>query len=110
MDELAKLLATRRDARVAVIGPADVVSKYIRETQKSLDKVFDSSEQNAAILVLDDGDDLFGRRSEIDDHDGPVVFGVTELRAIPPELKQGLVVVKAPGGRRWALPRRGRRS
>jgi hypothetical protein len=108
MDELAKLLATRPDARVAVIGPADVVSKHIGETQKSLEETFESSEQNAAILVLDEADDLLGRRSEIDGHDGPVVLGVSRIGAIPPELRQGLVVVKAPGGRRWGLPRRRR--
>jgi SpoVK/Ycf46/Vps4 family AAA+-type ATPase len=52
MDELAKLLASRRDARVAVIGPAEVVSKYIGETKKSLDEGFYSAEEGAAILVF----------------------------------------------------------
>jgi len=106
MDELAKLLATRRDARVAVIGPADLVSKYIGETEKSLEETFDSSEQNAALLVLDESDDILGRRREIEGYDGPVVLSVSEIGAIPPELRQGLVVVKAPGGRWWGMARR----
>jgi SpoVK/Ycf46/Vps4 family AAA+-type ATPase len=109
MDELAKLLASRRDARVAVIGPAEVVSKYIGETKKSLDEGFYSAEEGAAILVFNEGDDLLGRRSEIDGHDGPVVLAVSEVRTIPPELRKGLVVVKAPAQRRWGLPRRRRR-
>jgi len=109
MDELAKLLATRRDVRVAVIGPAEVVAKYLGETEKSLGETFGSWEQGG-ILVLEKADDLIGRRSEIDGHDGPVVLGVSEIGAIPPELRQGLVVVKAPGGRRWGLPRRRRRG
>lgn len=36
MSELEKLLSTRRDVRVAVIGPEQVVSKYIGETEKNL--------------------------------------------------------------------------
>jgi SpoVK/Ycf46/Vps4 family AAA+-type ATPase len=110
MDELAKLLASRRDARVAVIGPAEVVSKYIGETEKSLDEAFDSPEEGVAILVFNEGDDLLGRRREIEGHDGPVVLAVSEIGTIPPELRKGLVVVRAPARRRWGLPRRRRRG
>ena len=101
MDELAKLLATRRDARVAVIGAAEVVSKYIGETEKTLARAFDAAERGGAVLFLDEADDLFGRRAEIEEHDGPVVLGVRSVRSLPPELRANLVVVRAPGGRWW---------
>ena len=39
MNELEKLLATRTDARVAVIGLPEVVSKYVGETEKNLEQV-----------------------------------------------------------------------
>jgi SpoVK/Ycf46/Vps4 family AAA+-type ATPase len=99
--ELVKLLATRRDARVAVIGRQEVVSKYIGETEKNLAQAFDAAERGGSILFVDEADDLFGRRAEIETHDGPVVLGVRNLRNVPRELRKGLVVVRAPVRRRW---------
>ncbi len=101
MNELEKLLSTRRDARVAVIGLEQVVSKYIGETEKNLARVFNRAERGGAILFFDESDDLFGKRDEIERHDGPVVLGVRSIRSIPPELRTGLVVVKAPRRRWW---------
>jgi hypothetical protein len=96
MNELEKLLATRPDARVAVIGVSEVVSKYIGETEKNLDRVLDDAERGGAILFFDESDDLFGKRTEIEQHDGPVVIGARSFDAIPEELRKGLVVVKVP--------------
>jgi AAA+ superfamily predicted ATPase len=101
MNELEKLLATRSDARVGVIGLSEVVSKYIGETEKNLAKVFDSAERGGAILFCDESDDLFGRRAEIEQHDGPVVIGARSIESIPDELRKGLVIVKAPRPRWW---------
>jgi hypothetical protein len=108
MDELAKLLATRRDARVAVIGSADAVSRYIGETEKSIGEVFDAAERPGAVLFIDEADDLFGKRAEIDQHDGPVVLGVRSIGSIPRELRTNLVVVRAPRGGWWQRLRRSR--
>jgi len=99
MNELEKLLATRSDARVAVIGPSEVVSKYISETEKNLERSFEPAERAGAILFVDESDDLFGKSSEIEEHDGPVVIGVRSIRSIPDELRKGLVVVKAQRSR-----------
>jgi SpoVK/Ycf46/Vps4 family AAA+-type ATPase len=47
-----------------------VVSKYIGETEKNLRRVFDAAEESGAILLFDEADALFGRRSEVkDSHD-----------------------------------------
>jgi len=47
-----------------------VVSKYIGETEKNLGNVFDEAEGAGAILLFDEADALFGRRSEVrDSHD-----------------------------------------
>ena len=96
MNELEKLLSSRRDARVAVIGPQDVVSKYIGETEKNLSRELDAAERAGAILFFDESDDLFGKREEVEQHDGPVVLGVRSIRSIPSELRTNLVVVRAP--------------
>ncbi|HZF09070.1 MAG TPA: ATP-binding protein [Thermoanaerobaculia bacterium] len=47
-----------------------VVSKYIGETEKNLRRVFDAAEAGGAILLFDEADALFGKRSEVkDSHD-----------------------------------------
>ena len=46
------------------------VSKYIGETEKNLARVFDAAEDSGAILLFDEADALFGKRSEVkDSHD-----------------------------------------
>jgi len=47
-----------------------VVSKYIGETEKKLDAIFESADPDRAILFFDEADSLFGKRSEVkDSHD-----------------------------------------
>ncbi len=47
-----------------------MVSKYIGETEKNLDRVFAAAEGSNAILFFDEADALFGKRSEVRDaHD-----------------------------------------
>ncbi|HEV3468485.1 MAG TPA: ATP-binding protein [Pyrinomonadaceae bacterium] len=47
-----------------------VVSKYIGETEKNLRRVFDAAEEGGAVLLFDEADALFGKRSEVkDSHD-----------------------------------------
>jgi ATP-dependent 26S proteasome regulatory subunit len=49
---------------------ASVVSKYIGETEKNLARVFDAAEASNAILLFDEADALFGKRSDVSDaHD-----------------------------------------
>jgi len=52
------------------IDLSQVVSKYIGETEKNLARVFDAAEMGGAILLFDEADALFGKRSEVkDSHD-----------------------------------------
>ena len=49
---------------------AGVVSKYIGETEKNLSRLFEVAETSGAILLFDEADALFGKRSEVrDSHD-----------------------------------------
>ncbi len=49
---------------------ARVVSKYIGETEKNLARIFDAAEAGGAVLLFDEADALFGKRSEVkDSHD-----------------------------------------
>jgi SpoVK/Ycf46/Vps4 family AAA+-type ATPase len=46
------------------------VSKYIGETEKNLEKVFNIAEDGGAILFFDEADTLFGKSTEVEDgHD-----------------------------------------
>jgi hypothetical protein len=52
------------------IDLSQVVSKYIGETEKNLRRVFDAAEAGGAVLLFDEADALFGKRSEVkDSHD-----------------------------------------
>ena len=52
------------------IDLSQVVSKYIGETEKNLRRVFDAAEEGGTILLFDEADALFGKRSEVkDSHD-----------------------------------------
>ena len=52
------------------IDLAGVVSKYIGETEKNLDRIFNAARSSNAILFFDEADALFGKRSEVKDaHD-----------------------------------------
>lgn len=52
------------------IDLSSVVSKYIGETEKNLRRVFDAAEAGGVILLFDEADALFGKRSDVkDSHD-----------------------------------------
>ena len=66
----AEVLANELRLDLYRIDLSQVVSKYIGETEKNLRRVFDAAEEGGAILLFDEADALFGRRSEVkDSHD-----------------------------------------
>ena len=66
----AEVLANELRVDLYAIDLSAVVSKYIGETEKNLRRVFDAAEAGAAILLFDEADALFGKRSEVkDSHD-----------------------------------------
>ena len=66
----AEVLAAELKLDLYRIDLSPVVSKYIGETEKNLRRVFDAAEENGAILLFDEADGLFGKRSEVkDSHD-----------------------------------------
>jgi ATPase family associated with various cellular activities (AAA) len=66
----AEVLANELGLTLYRIDLSAVVSKYIGETEKNLRKVFDAAEDAGAILLFDEADALFGKRSDVkDSHD-----------------------------------------
>jgi len=49
------------------INLSSVVSKYIGETEKNLEKIFEEAQSSNAILFFDEADSIFGKRSEVKD-------------------------------------------
>jgi SpoVK/Ycf46/Vps4 family AAA+-type ATPase len=66
----AEVLANELELDLYKIDLSQVVSKYIGETEKNLRRVFDAAEEGGAILLFDEADAIFGKRSEVkDSHD-----------------------------------------
>jgi hypothetical protein len=66
----AEVLANELHLDLYRIDLSQTVSKYIGETEKNLRRVFDAAEAGSAVLLFDEADALFGKRSEVkDSHD-----------------------------------------
>ncbi len=66
----AEVLAGELGLDLYKINLSSVVSKYIGETEKNLEKIFNEAESSNAILFFDEADAIFGKRSEVKDaHD-----------------------------------------
>ncbi|MCI0539361.1 MAG: AAA family ATPase [Verrucomicrobiales bacterium] len=66
----SEVLARELQLDLYRIDLSQVVSKYIGETEKNLRRVFDAAEEGGALLLFDEADALFGKRSEVkDSHD-----------------------------------------
>ena len=78
------------------IDLSGVVSKYIGETEKNLGKVLAAAESADVILFFDEGDELFGRRTDVkDSHDRYADMEVGYLlQRIEPDLGHAILAAK----------------
>lgn len=66
----AEVLARELRLDLYRIDLSAVISKYIGETEKNLRRVFDAAEIGGVVLLFDEADALFGKRTEVkDSHD-----------------------------------------
>ena len=66
----AEVMAQTLGVDLLVVDIARLVSKWIGETEKHLAEVFDAAERAQAVLLFDEADALFGKRTEVSDaHD-----------------------------------------
>ena len=66
----AEIMANELGLDLYKIDLSAIVSKYIGETEKNLDRIFEEGKTANAILFFDEADALFGKRSEVrDSHD-----------------------------------------
>lgn len=66
----AEILANALDLDLYKVDLSSTVSKYIGETEKNLRRVFDAAENGGVLLLFDEADALFGKRTDVQDsHD-----------------------------------------
>jgi hypothetical protein len=66
----AEIIAAQLELDLYKIDLSTVVSKYIGETEKNLERIFSEAQSSNAILFFDEADAIFGKRSEVKDaHD-----------------------------------------
>lgn len=66
----AQCLAASLGLNLYRVDLSQVVSKYIGETEKALQRIFEEAESGHGVLLFDEADALFGKRSEVKDaHD-----------------------------------------
>ncbi|MDB9494821.1 ATP-binding protein [Spirulina major CS-329] len=63
----AEAIAATLNLDLYRIDLSSIISKYIGETEKNLRKLFDAAEGGGVILLFDEADALFGKRSEVKD-------------------------------------------
>jgi hypothetical protein len=61
----AEVVATRAGTDLLTVDVANVVSKWLGETEKNLGAVFDAAERTQAVLLMDEADALFGSRTKV---------------------------------------------
>ncbi len=63
-------VARRLGIQILRLDLSRVVSKYIGDTEKNIDRVFNDAQRSGAAILIDEADALFGKRSEVKDaHD-----------------------------------------
>ena len=125
----AEVIAADLGVEVYKIDLANMVSKYIGETEKNLSAVFDAAEASSVALFFDEADALLGRRSEVSDahdryanievayllqrlerYDGLAIMATNLLRNIDPAFLRRIHVIvefpvpEAPERRRILAP------
>jgi SpoVK/Ycf46/Vps4 family AAA+-type ATPase len=63
----AEVIARDLGLDLYVIDLSTVVDKYIGETEKNLDRIFAEADRVNGVLLFDEADALFGKRSEVQD-------------------------------------------
>jgi len=68
--QAAEALAKETGKELHRVDLSQIVSKYIGETEKNLQQIFERAKEKAWILFFDEADALFGKRTDVkDSHD-----------------------------------------
>lgn len=105
-NQAAAELAAILDRKLLTIDLSTAASAYIGETEKNLDRLLAKAEASRVVLLLDEADALFGRRTRVADaHDRHAALETNYLR----DRLQGLKSLTILGVRDCAHLREGAR-
>lgn len=96
----AERLAESLRVELFRVDVSAVVSKYIAETEKNLNDVFDKAETSGSILFFDEADALFGDRNIVKDAHDRFANAVTDYLLQRIERHHGIVILTTNGKRR----------
>ena len=91
----AHALAAKASRDLVRVDLGQIVSKYIGETEKNLDAILSHAEQSGSLLLFDEADALFGRRTEVKDaHDR---YANVDVDALMRRLQahQGVIILES---------------
>jgi AAA+ superfamily predicted ATPase len=101
----ARQLAQAADRPLLRIDLSQVVSKYIGETEKNLDRAFDMAQRSGAILFFDEADALFGKRTAVKDAHDRYANVETQLELAARDRGVGILIGTSLGGTTLAQSR-----
>ncbi len=90
----AEVIANELNLNLFRINLSTVVSKYIGETEKNLEKIFAAAEHSNCVLLFDEADALCGKRSEVRDaHDRYANIEISYLLQKMEQHEDGLTIL-----------------
>lgn len=90
----AEVIAQDLNRELYRVDLARVVSKYIGETEKNLREIFHEAERARCVVLFDEADALFGRRTEVrDSHDRYANIEVSYLLQLLEETESAVVLL-----------------
>jgi hypothetical protein len=96
----ARYLAARLNLDVYRVDLAAAVSKYIGETERNLDQVLGRAEELGILLLLDEGDALMARRTEVGNANDRYANLETNFLLQRLETFDGIVIITTNAGSR----------
>jgi SpoVK/Ycf46/Vps4 family AAA+-type ATPase len=61
----AEVIASELSLPLYTVNVANIVSKWIGETEKNLQRIFDDAQRNRCVLLFDEADSLFAKRTDV---------------------------------------------
>jgi SpoVK/Ycf46/Vps4 family AAA+-type ATPase len=97
----ASWLATRLGIPLFRVDLAAITSKYIGETEKNLSQLLARAEQSEVLLLFDEADSLFGKRTDISDSNDRFANAQTNYLLQRMESYDGITVLTSNGRSRF---------
>jgi ATPase family associated with various cellular activities (AAA) len=94
-------LATRLGMPLFRVDLSAITSKYIGETEKNLSQLLARAEQNEVLLLFDEADALFGKRTDIQDSNDRFANAQTNYLLQRMETYDGITILTSNGRNRF---------